>query len=86
MAEQGYAEAQVMPWFGFVVPAGTPQPVVNRISVALEAALATAELQQRLDVAGCDPMSAPLAAFADVIKKDVALWARVAKEASITAD
>ena len=86
LAEQGFAEAQVMPWFGFVVPAGTPQPVVNRISVALEAALATAELQQKLDIAGCDPKSAPLATFADVIKKDVALWAKVAKEASITAD
>src|SRR6185436_1008914 len=37
MAEQGFAEAQVMPWFGFVVPAGTPQPVTARISKALEA-------------------------------------------------
>jgi tripartite-type tricarboxylate transporter receptor subunit TctC len=27
MAEQGFAEAQVTPWFGVVVPAGTPQPV-----------------------------------------------------------
>ena len=42
MAEQGFAEAQVTPWFGIVVPAGTPQPVVERISKALEAALATA--------------------------------------------
>ena len=30
MAEQGFAEAQVTPWFGVVVPAGTPQPVVDR--------------------------------------------------------
>ena len=37
MAEQGFAEAQVTPWFGIVVPAGTPQPIVNRISKALEA-------------------------------------------------
>ena len=26
LAEQGFAEAQVTPWFGVVVPAGTPQP------------------------------------------------------------
>ncbi|WP_327571344.1 tripartite tricarboxylate transporter substrate binding protein [Bradyrhizobium sp.] len=32
MAQQGFADAQVTPWFGVVVPAGTPQPVVDRIS------------------------------------------------------
>ena len=86
MAEQGFAEAQVTPWFGIVAPAATPQPIVARISKALEAALATAEVQQKLDVAGCEPKSAPLQAFADIIKSDVGVWAKVVKEAGITAD
>jgi tripartite-type tricarboxylate transporter receptor subunit TctC len=86
MAEQGFADAQVTPWFGVVVPAGTPQPVVDRISEALEKALATSDVQQRLDTAGCEPRSAPLKQFADIIKTDVALWAKVVKEAGITAD
>ena len=29
MAEQGFAEAQVTPWFGIVVPSKTPQPIVD---------------------------------------------------------
>jgi len=37
-------------------------------------------------VAGCEAKSAPLGQFADIIKADVALWARVVKEAGITAD
>jgi tripartite-type tricarboxylate transporter receptor subunit TctC len=86
MAEQGFADAQVTPWFGVVVPAGTPQPIVDRISEALEKALATSDVQQRLDTAGCEPKSAPLKEFADIIKTDVALWAKVVKEAGITAD
>jgi tripartite-type tricarboxylate transporter receptor subunit TctC len=86
LAEQGFAEAQVTPWFGVVVPAGTPQPVVARISKALEAALATADVREKLDVAGCEAKSAPLGQFADIIKADVALWAKVVKEAGITAD
>jgi len=86
LAEQGFAEAQVTPWFGVVVPKGTPQPVVEQISKALEAALATPDVQQRLDVAGCEAKSAPLQAFADIIKADVAVWAKVVKEAGITAD
>ena len=86
LAEQGFAEAQVTPWFGIVVPAGTPQPVVAKISAALEAALSTSDVQQKLDTAGCEAKSAPLAAFADIIKSDVALWAKVVKDAGITVD
>jgi tripartite-type tricarboxylate transporter receptor subunit TctC len=86
MAEQGFPEAQVTPWFGVVVPAGTPRAVVGRISTALETALAAADVQQRLDTAGCEARSAPLAQFGAIIKDDVALWAKVVKEAGITAD
>jgi tripartite-type tricarboxylate transporter receptor subunit TctC len=55
-------------------------------SAALEAALATWDVRQKLDTAGCEAKSAPLAAFADIISSDVALWAKVVKEAGITAD
>jgi tripartite-type tricarboxylate transporter receptor subunit TctC len=86
MAEQGYAAAQVTPWFGIVVPAGTPAPIVERISTALETALATADVREKLDIAGCEPKSAPRQQFADIIKADIALWAKVVKDAGITAD
>ena len=86
LAEQGFAEAQVTPWFGVVLPSATPQPVVERISKALDVALATADVREKLDTAGCEPKSAPLAQFSDIIKADVALWAKVVKEAGITAD
>ena len=86
MAEQGYAEAQVTPWFGVVVPTGTPKPIVDRIGKTLEAALATVDVREKLDIAGCEPKSAPQAQFADIIKSDVALWAKIVKEAGIAAD
>jgi tripartite-type tricarboxylate transporter receptor subunit TctC len=86
MAEQGYAEAQVTPWFGIVVPTGTPQPIVERISKALETALASPEVREKLDLAGCDPKSAPLSEFAAIIKSDIALWTKVVKDAGIPAD
>ncbi|MGO8911141.1 MAG: Bug family tripartite tricarboxylate transporter substrate binding protein [Bradyrhizobium sp.] len=86
MAEQGFAEAQVTPWFGIVVPAGTPQPVVDRISKALEAALATPEVREKLDLAGCLVKSAPLARFGDIIRSDIALWAKVIRDAGIPPD
>ena len=86
MAEQGFAEAQVTPWFGIAVPAGTPKPIVDRIRKALETAIATTQVRDRLDLAGCAAKSAPLAEFSDIIKSDIALWAKVVKDAGIPAD
>src|SRR5258705_6559656 len=68
LAEQGFAEAQVTPWFGVVLPAATRQPVVERISKALDVALATADVREKLDTTRCQPKSAHLAQFSDIIK------------------
>ena len=86
MAEQGFAAAQVTPWFGIVVPSKTPQPIVMKISGALEAAVAAPEVRGKLDLAGCSAKSAPLGEFATLIKSDIALWAKVVKDAGIPAD
>jgi tripartite-type tricarboxylate transporter receptor subunit TctC len=86
MAEQGFAEAQVTPWFGIVVPSKTPQPIVDKISGALEAAVAAPEVRDKLDLAGCAAKSAPLGEFAAIIKSDIALWAKVVRDAGIPAD
>src|ERR1700692_3795087 len=75
MAEQGFAEAQVTPWFGVVVPAGTAEALVDRIGKTLGDALGTADVQQKLDIAGCEPKSAPPGQFADILQADIALWA-----------
>jgi tripartite-type tricarboxylate transporter receptor subunit TctC len=86
MAEQGFAEAQVTPWFGVVVPSKTPQPIVTKVSRALEAAVAAPEVREKLDLAGCSAKSAPLGEFAGIIRSDIALWAKVVKDAGIPAD
>jgi tripartite-type tricarboxylate transporter receptor subunit TctC len=86
MTEQGFAEAQVTPWFGIVVPSKTPQPIVTKISGALEAAVAAPEVREKLDLAGCMAKNAPLGEFAGIIKSDIALWAKVVKDAGIPAD
>ena len=86
MAEQGFAAAQVTPWFGIVVPSKTPQAIITKISQALEAAVAAPEVREKLDSAGCTAKSAPLGEFAAIIESDIALWARVVKDAGIPAD
>ena len=83
MAEQGFAEAQVTPWFGIVVTAGTPEPIVDRISQALEARARHGRRPRKARPCGLRAKSAPRAQFADIIKSDVALWAKVVKDAGI---
>lgn len=86
LAEQGFAEAQVTPWFGIVLPAKTPRPIVEQISKALDTALANDDVQKKLDTAGCEPKPAPLKDFEAIIAKDVGLWSKVIKDANISAD
>jgi tripartite-type tricarboxylate transporter receptor subunit TctC len=86
MAEQGFPAAQVTPWFGIVVPKGTPEPIVERISGALDTALANPDVQHKLDLAGCPPKPASREEFAGIIKEDIARWAKVVKDAGIPPD
>jgi tripartite-type tricarboxylate transporter receptor subunit TctC len=71
---------------GLVVPKGTPEPIVARISSALDTALANPDVQNKLDLAGCPPKPASRAEFAASIKADIVLWAKVVKDAGIPPD
>jgi tripartite-type tricarboxylate transporter receptor subunit TctC len=46
--EGGVADYEIIPFFGLVAPAGTPEPVVARLNAALNAGLATSEAQGML--------------------------------------
>ena len=72
MAEQGFAEAQVTPWFGVVVPRERRSRSWTRSARRWRRRWPPADVKQKLDVAGCEAKSAPLQAFADIIKADVA--------------
>lgn len=58
LAELGYAELNslAITWFGLVVPAGTPQPVVARLNAAANAALQQPALRARLAQLGVHPL------------------------------
>jgi len=53
-AESGYPNMLVNPWFGLLVPAGTPPEAVSKLNTAFNAALEDAEVKQRLDRLGVD--------------------------------
>lgn len=70
-------------WFGFMVPAGTPQAVVAKIHRDTVAALKDAEIAKRFDDLGMVPVGNSPADFAKAIKEESARWAKVIKERNL---
>jgi tripartite-type tricarboxylate transporter receptor subunit TctC len=70
-------------WQGIGAPKGTPQPIIDRLNRAINAALADPELIARVTELGSTPMPMSQAAFAKLIASDTERWARVVKVAGI---
>ena len=57
LTEAGYPEANVVPWYGYVVNSATPRAVVMRINSAINAALESPEVQAKLRAMGTEPQA-----------------------------
>jgi tripartite-type tricarboxylate transporter receptor subunit TctC len=80
LQEQGLKGFECYTWNAILAPAGTPQPVVDRLSEAIDKALADPAVFKRLQEAGIDPTpgSTPKQATA-FIKAELAKWAPIIK-------
>jgi tripartite-type tricarboxylate transporter receptor subunit TctC len=56
VAEQGYPELALEPWYGIVAPAGTPDEIIAKLSETLIATLRTPEVRERIDRLGIVPL------------------------------
>ena len=74
---------EVTNWWGIVVPAGTPRPVVERLHAELSGIVASAETKKRFESEGADPLQMGSEEFGRFIAAETAKWSRVVKEAGI---
>ena len=79
----GYAALQ---WYGILAPAGTPQPVIEKLHKEFATALRTPEVVERLAQDGAEPVGSTPAEFAAMIKSEMEKWAKVAQAANIQAE
>jgi tripartite-type tricarboxylate transporter receptor subunit TctC len=84
--ESGLPGYEVMGWNGLLAPAGTPQPVVQRLNDEVRAILAEPEVLRQLADQGADPAPATPEAFGQRIRDDITKWAEVIRSAGIQAD
>jgi len=84
MAEAGFPgfETYVGP-VGFLVPGGTPAAVVDKLSVAVRAALAKPEVRERLRGLGAVVVGSTPAEYREWLKGDAQRWGQLIKSASL---
>lgn len=70
-------------WFGFVVPAGTPREIVEKIHDDTVQVLAMPDVKERIEQLGMKPVGNTPAEFQKAIKEESAYWAKVVKERNI---
>lgn len=82
--ELGYPRLRHGGWFGLLAPAGTPQPVIDKIHADVEAVLGTPEVTQWLRNQGLEPAFESSQAFGDSLKRESGDWAELIKEFNVT--
>jgi len=83
LEEAGFSGFDGVQWYGIVGPANLPAPVVERLNVEINKALATPELRARLAGEALDPMPMSPAEFGRYMQDDIAKWAKLAKARDI---
>jgi len=65
--------------YGIVAPAGTPAPIIDKLSVALMAALAESDVRERIIADGAEPLSTTPQEYAADIDREESKWSKVVK-------
>ena len=73
-------------WFGLMAPAGTPQPIIDKIYRDVAKVLDTTDIRARFFVQGMVPTPLTPTAFATRIQNETARWATVVRDRKIVAN
>ncbi|MFO1218018.1 MAG: tripartite tricarboxylate transporter substrate binding protein [Burkholderiaceae bacterium] len=86
IAENGYRDFDVNPWFGLFAPAKTPAAVVRKINADINELLATKDVAEKFAAVGADVHATDPAAFGALVHADIAKWGQVVKTSGATVD
>ena len=85
-AELGHAKIAVSLWYGLLAPAGTPRSAISKLNSEVGKILESAEVRERLQAQGAEPMPGTPEAFASFMQDEMAKWAPVVKQAGVKLD
>ena len=83
VAEAGLPGFEVVGWFGWLAPAATPKPIVDRLHSEIVRVLKLPDVRDRLLSQGSEPIANTPAEFGAFMRSEHAKWARVIKAGNI---
>ena len=84
--ELGLTGVEATGWFGFFGPANMPKPIVDALNRALNKALQSPDVVEKLSRVGMDPATSSPEEFSKIVGLDYAKWAPVVKASGFTTD
>ena len=84
--EAGVAHFEVVGFYGFLAPAGTPKDVVQKLSDAFKAVMQQPDLKARMAAQGADPAFLGADDFARYLHVELPRWAEVVKKSGAQLD
>ena len=75
----------VKPWHGVMAPAGTPQPIIDRLSQEIQAFIAQPATQAKLRERGVVPVGSSARDFAQAMIDEFEMYGKVVRDAGIKA-
>jgi tripartite-type tricarboxylate transporter receptor subunit TctC len=85
MAEAGYPNIEGDSWVGVLVPRGTPRDIIDLLQREIAKIIAEPDMKARLAELGYDPVASTPEEFAARIKREIATWGKVIRDANIKA-
>ena len=85
-AEAGLPSFQLESWVALYAPAGTPAPVVAKLTESVQKSLALSEVKERADTAGVELRYLTPTATDALLKKELPYWDKAIKSANIKLD
>jgi tripartite-type tricarboxylate transporter receptor subunit TctC len=86
IAEAGVPGYVATNWWGVIAPAGTPQPIVDKLHDAIAELLDSPATKKYLDNEGAAPVHMTSAEFGKFIEAEIAKWGPVVKQAGMKAE
>ncbi len=78
-AESGYPGFTTTAWYGVMVPAGTPAPIVAKLNAAINTALRDPALREKFAQQGSDVAGGTPEQFGGFLKQELTRWAKAVK-------
>jgi len=73
-------------WYAIMAPAGTPKPIIEKLHQEIVAAVQTPAVEKRFRDGGLELIMANPEEFAEVIRREIPMYARIIKQIGVKAD